>query len=237
MPKKKTPPAPLITTREFVCNYCKTGFSREKTLLNHLCEKKRRWMDREEKYVQIGFMAYKTFYEKFQGKKNVDFSHFVESQYYTGFTKFGKHVLNINAIEIEEFIRFLITSSVRLDDYTKDETYEMFVRFLTSREPASKALERNVLLMQSWANETKKPWTDFFKEISPSRAVDYIRAGRLSPWVLYNSKSGKELLERLSSEQLVIVWKYIDIRFWEAVFKKHPDDISFIQNIMKQMGL
>ena len=78
----------------FECQFCKKSFKREKTISVHLCEQKRRWINRDEKYVRLGFLAYNRFYEITQGAtKPKTYEHFAKSNYYTGFTRFGKHTI------------------------------------------------------------------------------------------------------------------------------------------------
>lgn len=38
--------------KPYVCKYCGTGYTREKTLAVHMCEKKRRALQKNEKRVQ-----------------------------------------------------------------------------------------------------------------------------------------------------------------------------------------
>ena len=72
----------------FECQFCKKSFKREKTLAVHLCEQKRRWINRDEKYVRLGFLAYNRFYEITQGAtKQKTYEHFTKSNYYTVFAK------------------------------------------------------------------------------------------------------------------------------------------------------
>ena len=44
--------------KPYVCKYCGTGYTREKTLAVHMCEKKRRALQKNEKRVQLGMYAY-----------------------------------------------------------------------------------------------------------------------------------------------------------------------------------
>ena len=82
------------------CQFCKKTFKKEKTLSVHLCEQKRRWINKDSKYVRLGFLAYNRFYEITQGSSTQKtYEHFSKSNYYTAFTKFGRHILEINAID------------------------------------------------------------------------------------------------------------------------------------------
>lgn len=224
--------------KPYGCEFCKAEFVKEKTLFNHLCARKIRWFDKSHKYSKIGFIAYQKFYEISHNKK-IGFLDFINSNFYTAFIKFGRHVVNIKAIEVDEFIYFLIRTNVKIDNWVKDYTYEEFLRHQTFRESAIKAVERNILLMEAWANEYNEEWTDFFIKVSPTIAVEYIRQGRLSPWVLLTCKRlSEQLFERMSNEQLNIAFAYIDLKVWNAKLEspKHKESIKIIQDIMKEAG-
>ena len=49
--------------KPYVCEYCGVGFTREKTLAVHMCQPKRRFLQRGEKRVQLGFIALNKFYK------------------------------------------------------------------------------------------------------------------------------------------------------------------------------
>ena len=42
----------------FKCQYCEVSFKSEKTIMVHVCEPKRRWMNKDEKYSRLAFFAY-----------------------------------------------------------------------------------------------------------------------------------------------------------------------------------
>lgn len=219
----------------FLCSHCEKTFVRERSFLNHMCEKKRRWILKDEKHVKLAFYAFQEFYRiGFNIKK--DYKDFIQSQYYSGFVKFGKHLCNICVIEPEEFVSFVLKTGLRIDVWCKDWVYEEFVRYQTSRESFEKAVERNILLMKQWSTQNNFHWTDFFKEISTTLAVSYIKSGRISPWVLYNSTSGLDLLNRMSDEELGLVAEYINPSNWQKKFDKYSDEVEFIKKVCDEAG-
>lgn len=222
----------------FKCQFCGTSFKRERTLTVHLCEQKRRWLNKDEKYVRLGLIAYKRFYEISMGDtKEKSYEHFAKSQYYTGFTRFGKYITEINAIDPERFIDFVIKSSVPLDRWTKDVVYNTYIQDLCSKETAERALERTILLMQEWGEQNDRPYNVFFREISRPRAIHWIRSGRISPWVIFHCDSGIDLMSSFNDEEMKLVEEVVDPSFWMRKFSVRQDDVKFVTNILEKAGL
>jgi len=221
----------------YTCEFCKKSFVKERTLMVHVCEKKRRWMNRDEQYVKIGFMSFQRWYKMNGYKKEKTYEDFMQSTFYIVFTKFGRHCIDIRAIEIDSFIDFLIKGTVKVDRWHRDEVYMEFVRHQTSRESAERAVARNVLLMQQWAMENYEEWTDFFRQIQTGDAIRYINTGRLSPWLLLNCPSAEELLNKMSDEQMGIVSKMVNPRSWQRKFREDPEAVIMIKDWAKESGL
>ena len=60
-----------------------------------------------------------------------------------------------------------------------------------------------------------------------------LKDGKISPWILLNSPTGKALIQKFNDEQLEIVQGVLDIPFWIDKFKKKPDDISLVKSVIK----
>lgn len=234
--KPKTPTA-VVETKP-TCEYCGKSFAMERTLLNHTCEKKRRWLWKDEKYAALGFRAYQRYYERsFRSKTPKTMDDFINNHFYTGFTKFGKFILDINAVDPMGYVDFLIKAEVKLDEWCTAAPYEMFTREMAKKESYERALERSILLMQQWAldegNDT--PWTDFFRKVSPGVATKWIRSGRVSPWLLYTV--GEDLLDRMSNEQMMLIKEWIDPGFWPAKLQFHKEETACIRATLKEAGV
>jgi hypothetical protein len=63
-----------------------------------------------------------------------------------------------------------------------------------------------------------------------------ITAGRISAWVIYNSSSGQEFLNNLNSEQVAMIWPYIDSDTWQRRFNDYPADQAWVEDILAKAG-
>lgn len=222
----------------FECKFCKKKFAKEKTLAVHVCEKKRRFLSKDEKHVRMGLMTYQKFYQATHASAKLKtFEDFSDSPYYNAFVKFGSFLVNTSPIYPERFIDYVIRSGVKLDHWCRDELYDKYVAELVRIEPADGAVQRSLTTMIEWGAEANAPWEHYFKYVSTNRATRDIREGFISPWVVLNSRSGKELLQRMNDEQLEIISGAIDPLYWKKQFKLKPADVQLTKEVIKGAGI
>lgn len=203
-----------------------------------MCEMKERWAQKDERHARMAFMAFSKFHEITSYSKVAQtYDYFMRSRVYGDFIKFGKHLVDIQAVDPAGFTEFLVRASVPISKWTEEFVYEQFIRELCKRESPDKAVERNILLFQQWEQDSGKPWYDFFREVGPIEATRYIKAGRLSPWVMYFAPSASEMFDKMSDEQLKMVKTFIDPNFWSRKFDQKADDVAFVKSILDQSGL
>lgn len=221
------------------CEFCNKEFKREKTFISHMCETKRRWNSRDVRYVQLGFMAYKRFFQKtsLKNKTDKDYIKFIKSKIYLAFIRFGQHLININSEKPELFIDFLIKHSIPLDDWCKDKTFELWTRERYKKEQPSDAVNRCLKLMQEWEIKTGDNWKNFFRHIQPALAIHWIRMGKISPWVIYTASSSKDLVEKMNEEELDILNDYIRPSYWKPKLIKEKKEVERIKSVFKEIGI
>lgn len=213
----------------FTCKWCNTTFKSERTLSSHMCVKKRRWADRDMTHVRLAYQTFLKFHEYNTNGKPKTMEDFIRSQFYTGFVKFGRACMVNEYLYPEKFAEWLIRNGVKLADWPKDKTYDKFMLEYVLKEPGLKALERTIMYLAEWEAETGKPWNTYFREISTNRAVYDIRAAKISPWVIYLSETGRELMVRMNDEQIKMIEHIIDAEFWARVFSKNSEEVEEIQ--------
>lgn len=220
------------------CEHCGKSFTREKTLIVHVCEQKRRHLQQNEKGVQVGFLAYNRFFQLSQGaSKDKTYEHFSRSPYYIAFCKFGRYVIGRTIIEADTFIDWLITQQVKIDEWCKETTYDMYLKSKLLTEPVEPALERTIKNMQIWAEKENAEWKHFFSYVNLNKAVEMINAGKISPWAIYHCKSGQKLLEDMNDEQIDLVSVVIDPQWWKKLFRTKSTDVDFAKEILRTAGV
>lgn len=225
-------------TESYVCTHCGSKFTKEKTLVVHMCEQKRRALAKTEKHVVMGYDTYNRFYRKTQGAKHdKTYEEFAKSPYYNAFVKFGSFVSNVNPLYPDRFMDYVVTSGVKLDHWCRDELYEKYVLDLIKVENVETALQRSINHMMSWADNNQSQWNHYFHYVSLNRATFDIKDGKVSPWLILNCKSGKEMLSKLSDEQLASIGTTIDPQFWMNKFKKFPADVELVKQVAKESNL
>lgn len=227
-----------VNTKPFVCQYCGHGYTKESTLVTHVCEQKRRHLQKDQKAVRVGYDAFNRFFKLSQNAKgDKTYDEFAKSPYYNAFVKFGSYVSNVNPLYPDHYIDWVIRSGVKLDHWCKDALYEKYVLELIHTEQVETAVERSVRHMQSWANDNNSVWNHYFKYVSPNRAMFDIKDGKVSPWLILNSKSGKEMLNRMDDFQLNAIASVIDPQVWIKRFREDKDDLDLVKIVIDQGNL
>jgi len=224
--------------QNYLCEHCGSRFTREKTLVVHMCEPKRRHLARSEKHVTLAFYAYNQFYRLTQkAKTDKTYEDFAKSPYYNAFVKFGSFVSNVDPLYPDKYIDYVVTSGVKLDHWCREELYEKFVIELIKTEPVETALERSIKTMMTWANEHQSQWNHYFLYSSTSRAMFDIKDGKISPWLVLNAPSGKDLLNQFNDHELTAVGAMIDPAYWAKRFRQRSFDLDLVHNIIRESKL
>lgn len=227
-----------LETKPYECQYCNNKFVKESTLMVHLCEQKRRALAQNEKHVVLGFQTYDRFYKRTQNFKGVKtYADFSKSPYYNAFVKFGSFLSNVKPLYPERFIDFVINSGTKLDRWCSDDLYDQYVIDLIKTESVETALERSIKHMVDWGEANNAQWNHYFSYVSLSRAMFDMKDGKISPWLVLNSNTGKTMIKKFDDVQLTVVSSTLDIPYWLTKFKKNPDDVALVKTIVKESNL
>jgi hypothetical protein len=89
----------------------------------------------------------------------------------------------------------------------------------------------------SWADDNNALWNHYFLYVSLSRATYDIKDGKVSPWLILNSTSGKAMIKKFTDDQLSAVTAIMDIPFWLNKFKRLPADTELVRQVVKESNI
>lgn len=219
------------------CLHCGRTFQREHSLMVHVCEQKRRHLERDEIGVQIGLQAYLRFYEITQGSSRLKtWNDFAGSAYYRAFVRFGRHCQAIRAVNTMRFTDWLINNNRKIDHWCSDRIYTEYLMEYVRLESVTDALARAIEHAMAWSDTTDNPSHDFLRYGNDNTIAHAVSTGRITSWILYNCDSGHEWLERMNADHRNIVWPWIDPEFWQQHLQAYPADREYAREILRQAG-
>ena len=221
----------------YKCQYCSRDFVKESSLGVHVCEQKKRHLEQNEAGVRLGLQAFLKFFELHHGSaKNKTFKDFSGSAFYKAFVKFGRYCVEIKAVNPARFVEYLLKQNKRIDYWCSDKLYTEYLIDHLKVESVQDALTRAIEYGMDWSDKNDAPPHDCLRYGNPNAIMYAITAGRVSAWVIYNCESGQKFLNNLTSQQLEIIWTYIDADVWQRKFKDYPEDQEFAKDILKRAG-
>ena len=218
------------------CKYCKKAFIKETTLMSHMCETKRRVVSKDEKQNRIAYQLWVQYRRLSMAnvKKDKPYEEFAANQYFTGFMALSKRIIDLNIKQPEDFLKFLVMNSVKMYDWTKDFVYETYIKHQTSTETVDRAIERSILHMKDWGDNTSNSWQEYFIKVPTIVAMMDIKMGRISPWCTFATDQGSRLIDRLEPGQIDALIDYIEPTKWKVRVKRHAQDASWVQDVFNK---
>ena len=222
---------------KYGCEFCKREFARESTVAKHICEYKHRWLEKDRRGNQIGFQAWLQFYKKNTGsRKHNTYEEFIRSAYYIAFVKYGTFCVDINALNISRFTEWLLKNQIKIDNWCSDNTYTRYlIEYLRHEDPLD-AIARSIETTIQKADEENIRCWDYLRYGNTNKICYQITLGKISPWMLYHSDSGSRFLDTLNPDHVKIIIDYINPEQWALKFKKNPDDVNKVKELLTQAG-
>lgn len=218
------------------CEHCGRTFQRDNSLAKHLCEQKRRWLDRERPANRIALAAWQQYYRTCHpNKRNLDYASFQKSAYYSAFVKFGGYCVDIRAVNPSAYVSHLIRARTPLDNWTSDKNYTGYLVEYLRVEDALEAVRRSMDTMLTLSQDENIVLRDVLRFVNSNKICHLIVSGHISPWVLYNSDAGLEFLRNLNADQTALILDYIDPERWQIKFMRDSQGVEQVKSLLNEI--
>ena len=142
----------------------------------------------------------------------------------------------MNALNVSRFVDLLLKNQIKLDTWTSDQTYTKYLTEYLREEDAFDAIARSVITTNELAEQEKILCKDALRYCNRNKLCYAITTGKLSPWILYQSESGKKFLDELNETQVKMIIDYINPELWAIKFKRDVNIVPQIKDILDSAG-
>jgi len=227
----------LVNKTIHTCEFCKHEFKSDIVFAKHACRDKTRWNSRDLAPNRIGFQCWISFFKKTSmSHKNNTMQDFIKSPYFTAFVKFGLYCSDSKVINIPAFVDWLLAHNIKVDHWNRDSHYTKFLIDYLRTEDAFDAIARSIETCSELAEEYETKTKDVLKNVSPYKISSHVATGKISPWLLYQSNSGVQLLSTLTEDNVKILIDYIDPEKWNAKFMRDKQTTKKIKDLLNEIG-
>jgi len=194
-------------------------------------------MDKDKQGNRLGFQSWIEFYKKNStSKKQKTYEEFIRSAYYTAFVKFGSYCVDVNVLNVSRYIDWLLKNQIKIDAWCQDTNYTKFlIEYLRIEDPLD-AVARSIETTINMAEVDRILSKDYLRYGNSNKICYAITTGKLSPWILYHSNSGKEFLDKLDESQIKMVIDYLNPELWAIKFKREPEKVDEVKSLLTMAG-
>jgi hypothetical protein len=129
-----------------------------------------------------------------------------------------------------------LKNQIKIDTWCADSTYTKYlIEYLKTEDPLD-AIARSVETTLTLAEASNILSKDVLRYGNTNRICYSITTGKLSPWILYHSNSGKKFLDGLNDPQVALIIDYINPEQWKIKFNREPENVKQVKEILDLAG-
>ena len=220
------------------CEFCGSTFKTEKGASNHSCEKKKIAGD-------IGTNGIRKAYDLFDywftlnmfSKKGKSKKEFFKSPYFKTFVDLVKYLDGNYVPSGKVYVEWLSRKRIASRDWCKDSTLDRFRKETSRSEDAVELTLKTLEKMAMRCDDCDAHISEFFDTMRPGDIIQWIRNGKMTPWVLLMTDKADEVLSLMNDEQLELLDAIIDLNYWESRFKVSKSSVDAVRHILDEVGL
>ena len=219
----------------FECPFCGKSFKRESTAETHACERKKRWLAREEDW----FVAALRYFDWWHcltnsGKGAKSAEDFVRSPFYGAFAEFGKFTLRASVGDPDAYFKWLVSNSHPIDRWTSKEAHRRHLAARSRSEPASDAVLRFVRHLESWRERNgEDAWIDYCEKAPDNMIFRDIKSGVVSPWVFLCMPAMKKRVGSMPEDLSADMLSGVDMKFWAGRLRRESADADWVRRTLE----
>ena len=204
--------------------------------MKHECTQMVRGREIQTVIGQSAYGLYKIWMEK-QRRAAPPIETFLSSAYYTSFISFATWVRETGVSDSEKYVELMVTSKIAPALWRRNEAYQIYLEYYDKRaspiQQATMTIETLIALSEGLECELG----EVFSKFEVGEILELIQQRRLSPWLLFCSKSFKNWYHTLHDSQRSALMKSIGIDYWSNKLENNPNVVIELKNLAESIGI
>lgn len=203
-----------------------------------MCETKRRWSERDMQINRYAHGSWVFYYKRYHPQiTKLDYMDFITNLFYLPFIKFATFCINNHVVNIHSYMEYLVSHKITVDKWAHDEFYTKFITNYLKTEDSHDAIKRSINTLEEMCKEQNIKVSDAFNYLNENKLCQKIYQGTISPWLLYNSESAMDFMNRLNDDQVKLIYDFINPDIWRLKIFREANSDNKIKSLVKEYHL
>jgi len=226
-----------LKERKYKCSFCRRDFVRKTWYEKHMCDKKQRFMDRNNITTIKAHRLFNHWQQRaklLRRGKEKSLDEFCKSPMYNAFTRLAEFTSSEYVVSGFKYIDWLVENKVPEAKWCNPRDLDDYREYLrTTEEPETQA-KTSCKNIRVWCVDNDISMPEFFKTITPGQAMNMVRENKLSPWVLLGYQPCVDALtSRFKQEMLFTLNDHINVPYW---LEKTEADAAGVATVTKVLN-
>lgn len=228
----------MTVKRKFRCAFCEKVFTRKSWYEKHMCDKKKRFLDRNN----INKIKAHRLFNHWQRRtgllrrgKEKTFEEFCKSPYYNTFVNLVEFTNREYVVSSFKYIDWLVEHNVPEKKWFNERGLEKYRDYLRKAEDPEYQAKTSCQNIEVWCEDNDVPIVEFFSRIQPGQALNMVRENKLSPWVLFSyNQCLEELTSRFDGEVLFTLNEHINVSYWLDKVQRNRESSLLVDKLCRE---
>lgn len=220
----------------FTCLFCGHVFKREHAFIKHQCAQMIRDKQLKSPTGRVAYLYYSKWLHSFK-RGTTTMQTFGTSKHFSAFYKFVEWKRKVKIPDVDLYLRLMIRWRLDPNTWMLDKVYSKYIEYIDRTITVEDHLKItfNTILDISKAAEIDK--SQVFDVLEPYMVIEYIRARKLSPWVLIKINNFKTFYARLNESDKYALNDVMRPKFWMDYIKEKPEETNLISEFIQMAKL
>ena len=174
---------------------------------------------------------------KFGWRSNPPIETFLTSAYYTSFIRFSEWVRETGIPDSRKYVELMVDAKIAPALWRRNEAYQIFLEHFDKKTSPLSQATTTIETILTLAEGLECEPGEVFSKFQVGDILELIQQRRLSPWLLFCSKSFKDWYQSLHTVDRSALMKSIGIDYWANKMESKPGVVAELKSIAESIGL